>query len=61
MWTLIIFAIGPPLLYPIWMPTRIASIGGFTTEIACLRRAEEIERTTPAGISAQCIRGARYD
>jgi hypothetical protein len=60
MWTLVILATGIPLLYPIWMPTRIASIGGFTTSIACLKRAEQIERTA-VGISAQCVRGARYD
>jgi hypothetical protein len=60
MWTLIIFGTGIPFLYPIWMPTRLASIGGFTTSTACLKRAEEIDRTA-VGISAQCVWGARYD
>jgi hypothetical protein len=29
MWTLIIFGVGIPFLYPIWMPHKVASIGGW--------------------------------
>lgn len=60
MWTLIIFGVGVQLLYPIWMPHRVASIGGFTTSVACQKRAAEIERTA-VWTYTQCVKGARYD
>jgi hypothetical protein len=60
MWTLIIFGVGVPFPYPIWMSHKIASIGGFTTIEACQKRAAEIERTA-VGTYTQCVKGAWYD
>lgn len=54
MWTLIIFAVGTLSYGQNTMSTMVGTITGFTSNMECLKKQEEVEKTP--GMYARCVR-----